>query len=136
MKRFSEILGLCASLLAFGCSRAEQPPRSTDSVRLSAVMQRDLDKYFSGRGVPVRVEYAYLRNGATVTGIADPKYYLWIAAKDANGVVTREGAARVAEIDSTIAVTHFLPREYIKSAPGSIDSIFPASVAGEIRKRL
>ena len=82
------------------------------------------------------VEYAYLRRGPTVTGIAYPKYYLWIVARDSSRrAVTAEGAARVAAVDSVIEVTHFFPKQYIGREPVSVDSVFPPAVIAEIRKR-
>lgn len=102
------------------------------------LIRRDLTAYFTRRsGAPVRLEYSYLRQGPTVTGIAYSKYYLWMIARDSSGSrILAEGAARVAEIDSTIEVTHFFPREYIRSSPASIDSVFPQPVLPEIRWRM
>jgi hypothetical protein len=104
---------------------------------LRAEMQRDLTTYFRARErVPVVVEYAYLREGPTVTGIAWPKYYLWVVARDsARGTVLAEGAARVAHMDSVVEVTHFFPSAYIAREPASVESVFPAPVVAEIRKR-
>lgn len=115
---------------------------ATDSTRapvdegVDSLMRRDLGTYFTKRDGPnSRVDFAYLRVGPTITGIAYPKYYLWITSKADNAVVS-EGAARVALIDSTIEVTNFLSAAYIRREPASIDAVFPPSVATAIRKRL
>jgi hypothetical protein len=122
---------------AAACATADVANDGADSARLAPIMARDLNAYFTRQaGRPVRVEYAYLRRGPTVTGIAYPKYYLWIVARDASQRgVTAEGAARVAEIDSVIEVTHFFPKQYIGREPASLDSVFPPAVVAEIRKR-
>jgi hypothetical protein len=124
---------------AIACNQPREiRPDALDDARLDSVMSCDLNTYFSKRaGVPVTVEHLYLRRGPTVTGIAYPKYYVWIRERDSPGYgTTVEGAARVALIGSVIEVTHFFPRDYIADNPGSIDSVFPPAVVVEIRKRL
>ena len=133
----SSIAALCLGITAVSCGPANLANDGADSARLAPIMDRDLNAYFTRRaGHPVRVQYDYLRRGPTVTGISYPKYYLWIVAHDSSrGAVTAEGAARVAEIDSVIEVTHFFPKQYIAREPASVDSVFPPAVVGELRKR-
>jgi hypothetical protein len=99
-------------------------------------MQRDLQRYFTQRdGMGSQVRYTYLRSGATVTGIAYPKYYVWIASRRGDSLLS-EGAARVALIDSAAEVTHFFPFAAMLRNPRALDSVFPPPVAESIRARL
>ena len=137
--RFTSIL--TAAVVSLGVSCAA-PERGADTpawehARLDSAMRRDLSAYFAKRdNSPVQLSFAYLRQGPTITGVAYPRYYLWVTARDSDGRLLSDGAARVAEIDSIVEVTHFLPRAYIVQQPGSLDSVFPAPVVAEIRKRM
>ena len=135
-------LGRVAILVLLGACGASDDGRQAAAApygpALDSLMQHDLTAYFSRRaGAPVRISFAYLRRGATVTGIAYPKYYLWVVARDASGAqVLAEGAVRAAGVDTAVEVTHFLPATFIRSHPEGVDSVFPAGVVPEIRKHL
>lgn len=135
------LLLVAAAAGAAACGSAQEAdgaPEGRAPARLDSILRRDLGEYFAKReGAPVRVEFSYLRRGPTITGLSYPKYYLWVTARDsARSAVLAEGAARVAEIDGTAEVTHFFPRAAIEREPASLDSVFPARVIPEIRKRL
>ena len=127
--------GLLLAAMLTACS---SPRQSRTQNPIDAVITRDLNRYFSKRqGVPVIVGFSYLRKAPTITGIAYPKYYLWVTARDsARGTVLVEGATRIAQIDSAVEVTHFLPREDIAKSPTSLDAVFPTAVIPEIKKHL
>jgi hypothetical protein len=102
-------------------------------------MKRDLQAYFAQRlARTVEVEYSLLRLGPTQTGVSYPKYYVWaIVRSGEGGPMELEGAARVAAVDQTrFDVTDFVPKAEIILHPEAIQSIFPAPVCDEIRKRL
>jgi hypothetical protein len=128
-----------ATAIASSCAPKAASTSNADAVpaRLDSLIRRDLLSYFAndGRGV-TRVEYQLLRLDPTVTGIAYPKYYVWVTATDSLGLTLREGAVRLALVDSLVEITHFLPRAYMNRVPASIDSVFPTAVALEVRKRL
>jgi hypothetical protein len=104
-----------------------------------SILRRDLVSYFEAQlGVPVDVNYDFLRRGPTQSGLAYPKYYLWVIVADS---MTRkelsEAGVRVAAIDRTrFDVTHHVTKARIVDDPASLDTIFPPAVIGEIKKRL
>ena len=84
------------------------PPQS----RFDRYLRRDLTAYFTrSTGKKVTVQYEFLREGPTQTGIAYPKYYLWVTVHTGTKLVD-EGAARAAAIDRRrFEVTHYLPED-------------------------
>ena len=81
------------------------------------------------------VETALLRQGATQSGVAYPKFYLWVVATSNDGTVL-EGAARAAAVDRIrFEVTDFLSAEEIGSDPQAVSSVFPASLVSDIMTR-
>jgi hypothetical protein len=133
-------LALLSSVPVVGCNSiadshlAANVPAEQD---FDSFMKRDLQAYFSARlGRTVEVQYSLLRLGATQTGIAYPKYYVW-AIVESDGAAQLEGAARVAAVDQArFDVTDFVPKAEILLHPEAIQSIFPAPVCDEIKKRL
>lgn len=95
-------------------------------------LKRDLKAYLKTPGV----HYELLRQGPTQSGVAYPKFYLWVQALDAKGKPTMTGAARVAAMDkSHFEVTHFIAAESIRIEPSQLDSIFPKALVPAILKR-
>ena len=103
----------------------------------SGFLERDLAKYFSDKGIGIAsVKYEMLREGATQTGIAYPKFYVWVWVTDKAGAL-QEGAVRLAAIDRNgFAVTDFFSRSSILSDPTSIEAVFPKPVCEKIREKL
>jgi hypothetical protein len=101
------------------------------------VLKRDLAAYFASGSVdsPV-VEYELLREGPTQSGVAYPKYYVWVRV-DSGGSDTREGAARLAAIGrERFEMTDFLSREEISADPSGIYKVFPAPVCERIEEQM
>lgn len=109
------------------------PPKT----RFDQYLRRDLTVYFTrSTGRKVAVGYEFLRNGPTQTGIAFPKYYLWVQIRAGKKLVG-EGAVRVAAIDrKRFEVTHYLPEAEMRKDPDQIDSVFPLPVGKRIRQKL
>lgn len=105
--------------------------------KFDAFLNRDLRAYFKSRlKKTVSVKYEFLRNGATQSGVAFPKYYLWVTVTSDRKTVT-QGAVRVAAIDKKrFEVTDFLSLAELRRDTGSIDSTFPIPVGAKIRERL
>ncbi len=98
-------------------------------------LRRDLTRYLCIDASDCRVEYEYLRKGATQSGTSYPKYYLWTKCVK-NGKLTSEGAVRVAAIDqSYFKVTDFLTAKEIIGSPNDIGNVFPAALVYKIRKK-
>ena len=97
-------------------------------------LRRDLLTFFnaSGAATVTRVEFKLLRDGPTQTGIAYPKYYLWVKVF-AGLAIQQEGAARVAAIDrKRFEVTDFMSKAQVRSAPAEVGSVFPAALVSTI----
>ena len=105
--------------------------------RFDAYLRRDLTAYFArSNGKKVAVACEFLRDGPTQTGIAYPKYYLWVKVRAGKKLVD-EGAVRVAAIDrQRFEVTHYLSKTDMKKDPEQIDGVFPLPVGDRIRQRL
>jgi hypothetical protein len=100
-------------------------------------LRRDLTTYFSrASGKKVAVDYEFLRDGPTQTGISFPKYYLWVKVRGGKKLLD-QGAVRLAAIDQKrFEVTDYLPKAEMKKAPEQIDWVFPGPVGDRIRQRL
>src|SRR5262245_41712414 len=117
-------------VLAFAALLAQQPtldvfreiqrshieanvPSPNDFDRL---LTRDLEAYFRARaGKVLRVKHELLCDGPTQSGVAYPKFYLWVQAFEGTRVAER-GAVRVAAIDrKEFQVTDFLTEADIRA---------------------
>lgn len=104
-----------------------------------SIMKRDVAKGLAERlGHPVNVECTLLRKVPTQVGVAYPKYYVWVIARDvSSGQIVTEGAGRLAAVDrKEFHLTDFLSKTEIAAEPNSIEAVFPKQVCDEIRKRL
>lgn len=146
------VIGVCATLLS-GCQgQVTRTPEQALvqqiqeshiegnvplATEFTALLQRDLDAYFAELyGKKVAVTWEFLREGATQSGVANPKYYLWVTVK-ADGEYLNEGAARVAAIGKTsFEVTDFLEIATIKNQQQAIHSVFPAPVCEKIKDKI
>lgn len=102
------------------------------------ILKRDLAAYFGGGSAEARpvVEYRLLREAPTQSGVAYPKYYVWVRV-ESGGANAREGAARLAAVDrERFEVTDFLSREQIAADPGGIYQVFPAPVCERIEEEM
>ncbi|MFT3916688.1 MAG: hypothetical protein QM704_22190 [Anaeromyxobacteraceae bacterium] len=105
-------------------------PTEADFDRL---LRRDLTGYFTRlRNAPVEASYELLRESPTQSGIAFPKYYLWIRLGP-GGQPKDRGAVRVAAIQGErFEVTDFLSEEDIRQG-ARIEQVFPEPVCERIR---
>jgi hypothetical protein len=99
-------------------------------------LKRDIEQFFRSNGTEfTEVHIELLRMEPTQSGVALPKYYLWVQVLD-NSKVVSEGAIRVAAEDKDrFEVTHFLPKEEIAENPDSIHSTFPGDLCQDILAR-
>jgi hypothetical protein len=101
------------------------PPEAFDPL-----LRCDLLAFFKHSTVPTAtgVEYQLLRETSTQSGVAYPKYYLWVKIL-ASSVVVQEGAARVAAIErKRFEITDFLAKSDVKAVPGTVGNVFPAAL--------
>jgi hypothetical protein len=84
------------------------------------------------------IKLEFLREGATQSGVAYPKFYLWVAVYDS--ILKNElgqGAIRVAAIEKKhFQITDYLTKEEIIKIPDSIYQVFPKPVCEKIIAKL
>lgn len=97
------------------------------------LLRRDLLAFFGRADASVTsVEFKLIRNGPTQSGVAYPKYYLWVKVF-AGSRPKEEGAVRVAAIDrERFEVTDFLSKAKIQAAPSEVGATFPAALVPSI----
>src|SRR5688572_3012456 len=101
-----------------------------------AFLVRDLTTHLKRRfGDRITVDYEMLREGPTQSGVAYPKFYLWVTVTKEDQTKV-EGAARVAAIEKKeFGVTSFSTRDEIAANPTSIEGVFPQVLLAKIRDR-
>lgn len=116
-----------------GSHIAANVPAAADFERL---LRRDLTAYFTTRGIEsAEITYQLLRKVPTQSGVAYPKFYIWVEVFAA-GAPKTSGAVRLAAIDQEkFEVTDFVPRESILATPDRLDAIFPAALIASIKER-
>ena len=120
---------------AVGLGFGEEPEDIPDARSFRSFLIRDLTKYFAPQyGDGITLEYQLFRDGPTITGVAYPKYYLWVTVMEA-GKTRVEGAARVAAIQKHFEVTDFIFREVIQKQPELLDRAFPKALISTIRDK-
>ncbi len=101
------------------------------------MQQRDLTSYFGAihRG-EVSVQYEFLRQGPTQSGVSYPKYYFWVKVTRAGSVID-EGAIRCAAVETTrFEVTDFLTKTSLQKDLTQAASVFPAGVCERIAEKI
>ena len=140
------VLGLIGSFWAIVCDgvdvltdiqMSQINANVPEEAQFKLLLGRDLHTYFcKGVSAPrCTVQFNLLRKGATQSGVAYPKYYLW-ANVLTDGKTQLEGAARVAAIDmARFDVIDFMSASDIRSAPDKVRTIFPSMLVPAITER-
>ena len=100
----------------------------------SLLLQRDLLAFLKTSSAPAatRVEFKLLRDAPTQSGVAYPKYYLWVKAF-AGSNLKEEGAARVAAVDrQRFDVLQFISKTQMQATPSEVNNVFPAALVPTI----
>ena len=107
-----------------------------DEPTFSRLLQRDLSAFFAAKGFGrPAVQFELLRRAATQSGVAYPKYYLWVRVHSANGRRVA-GAVRAAAVERRrFEITDFLSVGEIAREPERVGSIFPAPLVEGIVAR-
>ena len=97
---------------------------------------RDLTAYLQPTyGDKLALDYELLRDGPTQTGIAYPKYFLWLRATNAENTVI-DGAVMVAAIErKRFDVRNFVPHSEIVADPDGLARIFPQALIEKIHAK-
>jgi hypothetical protein len=127
------VISLLVAAVAAGFG--EESEDIPDAASFRPFLIRDLTKYFAQQyGDGIGVDYQLFRDGPTITGVAYPKYYMWVTVSDA-GKTRVEGAARVAAIQKHFEVTDFIFREVIQKRPELLERAFPKGLISTIRDK-
>ncbi len=130
--------GSCQTLVASPLdevSKSHVKGNAPTQSKFDKILKRDLTSYFQkSKGKGITVNYKYLRQGATQSGVSYPKYYLWVSVYRRKKLIDA-GAVRVAALDQTyFDVTDYLSKAQIRKNPKQIDSVFPQPVCVKIRQ--
>lgn len=100
-----------------------------------AVLKKAVQGHFREElGASAEVRVSLLRQGATVTGVASPKYYVWAEVfVPPSTTPARRAALRLAMVDDqTCEVLGVLTQEEIISSPERVRATFPAALVPRI----
>lgn len=94
------------------------------------LLRRDIQSHLKMAGIKGEIaKLELLRKGPTQSGVAYPKYYVWIELTPSK----ISGAVRLAAIEKTrFQVSHFVRSEEIAAGKVDIRTIFPPAVADRI----
>lgn len=105
-----------------------------DEKDFQKILQRDITKYVTDAGdknISVTVEL--LRDKPSQSGVALPKFYIWIVKRDAKRAVIEEAAARIAAVEKTrFDVIQYYTRERILKESDLAQKVFPDDVYEKI----
>lgn len=113
--------------------RGNVPPSSD----FDKLLRRDLTTYFKqSNGKAVTVDYQLLHREPTQSGVALPKYYLWVKTYQ-GGKLIEEGAARGAAIKQKQFefISYFSKTDMVEH-PQLIDRTFPIPIGDKIKNRI
>ena len=160
MTNATHVLLAVISIIVLGCQTAPDPKRADEANRqmqlqvvqsiaqshidanvpraedFDKFLRRDLKAFLAAKGhTGTLLNVEMLRKGPTQTGIAWPKFYVWITLTR-EGKVVVEGATRLAAIDKKkFEVTDFVTRKQAADEDLLL-GIFPSLVVDEIKKKL
>ena len=109
-----------------------------DQKDFDRILNRDITKYVTDKAdkdITVKVEL--LRDGPSQSGVALPKYYIWIEKRNSKGVLMEEAAARIAAIDRDhFDVIQYYDRKRLETETDLVSKVFPADVYAKIVAKL
>ena len=109
-----------------------------DQKDFDRILNRDITKYVTDKAdkdITVKVEL--LRDGAAQSGVALPKYYIWIEKRNAKGVLMEEAAARIAAINRDhFDVIQYYDRKRLETETDLVSKVFPQDVYAKIVAKL
>ncbi|CAN5402843.1 hypothetical protein BH10ACI2_BH10ACI2_20990 [soil metagenome] len=105
-----------------------------DDKDFERILTHDLTEYMTDKSdEDIKVTYEMLRDGPTQSGVALPKFYIWIEKRSADGTLIEDAAARIAAVGKThFDIVQYYDRERIKKEPDLIKKVFPAEVSEKI----
>ena len=133
----SSSTGACQSSVIDSIAQSHIDGNVPEQKDFDNFLKRDLAAYFKNVvGKDVIVEYELLRNAPTQSGVAFPKFYLWIKVKEKDNLI-EEGAVRVAAIDKKrFEITNYLKRLDIETDIDQVYKVFPKPVGDKIKEKI
>ena len=108
------------------------PPAS----EFDKLLQRDLLEYFRSNGLPEsdEVKASLLHDQPSQSGVADPKYYVWVQIYSA-GKQLEQGAVKVAAIKKQkFYIMDYVTQAQIRNGSVQIENIFPSALLPRVRQ--
>ena len=109
-----------------------------DQKDFDRILNRDITKYVTDKAdkdITVKVEL--LRDGPSQSGVALPKYYIWIEKRNSKGVLMEEAAARIAAINRDhFDVVQYYDRKRLETETDLVSKVFPDDVYTRILAKL
>ena len=109
-----------------------------DQKDFDRILNRDITKYVTDKAdkdITVKVEL--LRDVPSQSGVALPKYYIWIEKRNAKGVLMEEAAARIAAINRDhFDVVQYYDRKRLETETDLVSKVFPQDVYAKIVAKL
>ncbi|QQG37491.1 MAG: hypothetical protein HYS26_02530 [Candidatus Kaiserbacteria bacterium] len=130
---FIVTVNVVPDLILGGVSRSHIDANVPSRADFDTFLKRDLTSYFTQKlGTDAEVKYELLRNSPAQSGVAYPKYYIWVVVDSTNSRL--EGAIRVAAVEKTsFDVTDFVSKDEIMANPNVLQQIFPQDVISKIQ---
>jgi hypothetical protein len=109
-----------------------------DQKDFDRILNGDITKYVTDKAdknITVKVEL--LRIGPSQSGVALPKYYIWIEKRNSKGVLMEEAAARIAAINRDhFDVIQYYDRRRLETETDLVSKVFPQDVYAWIVAKL
>ena len=101
------------------------------------VLKRDLTAYVTDKNdKDISVTYELLRDRPSQSGVALPKFYIWIEKHAADGTVMEQAAARIAAVKKEhFDIIQYYNTDQIRQDPSKLD-VFPDDVKVKIRQKV
>ena len=109
-----------------------------DEKDFDTFLRRDITAYVTDRNdKEVKVKIELLRDKPTQSGVALPKFYVWIEKSNASGEVIEEAAARIAAVEKKkFEVIQYYDKARILKEPDLMKGVFPDEVYQRILTKI
>lgn len=128
----------CAQNPMAGIRQSHVDANVPDAKDFDAILQRDITNYVTdAKDKDINVTVELLRDAPTQSGVALPKFYIWIVKRDAKGAIMEEAAARIAAVEKKrFDVIQYYERKRIVAEPDLMAKVFPADVYEKILAKI
>ena len=109
-----------------------------DKKDFDRILNRDITKYVTDKAdKDITVKIELLRDVPSQSGVALPKYYIWIEKRNAKGVLMEEAAARIAAVNRDhFDVVQYYDRKRLETETDLVSKVFPQDVYTKIVAKL